>query len=151
MRKKLLIVYHSQSASCENLCRAAWKSASEQDAVSIVVKRAFDANSTDLTTADGLLLLGAENSGYLAGGMKDFLDRVFYPVQGASLKALGLVISAGNDGRNAEREMLRISRGMPLKLIAEPCIIRGEPSESGLARCAELGAILAAGMEMGIF
>ncbi|MGK0169750.1 MAG: NAD(P)H-dependent FMN reductase, partial [Gammaproteobacteria bacterium] len=50
--------------------------------VEVRVRRAFDAGSEDLVWADGLILGAPENFGYMAGAVKDFFDRTFYPMQG---------------------------------------------------------------------
>jgi multimeric flavodoxin WrbA len=149
--KRLLVVYHSQSGATESLVKALFAGATCEADVVVTVKRAVDAGSADLYGCDGLVLAAPENSGYLAGGMKDFLDRSFYPYQGGRLLSAALVISAGNDGRNAERELRRILTGMPVKLVAESLVVRGEPGADDLAACRELGATLAAGLAMGIF
>lgn len=149
--KRLLIVYHSQSGTTESLARALLEGALAEDGVDVVVKRAVDAGSTDLLDCDALLLATPENSGHLAGGMKEFLDRTFYPFQDGRLLSAALVISAGNDGRNADRELRRILAGMPIKLVADSLIVRGLPETGDLAACRELGATLAAGLGLGIF
>ena len=152
MSKNLLIVYHSQSGSSAQLAFAARQGAERERDVQVRVLRAWDAGVTDLFWADALLLGAAENSGSLAGGMKDFLDRTYYPAQPRQLNLpYGLLISAGNDGRNTVAQLQRILRGHPMKQIAEPLIIRGESSEAGLAQCEELGQTLAAGLSLGIF
>ena len=100
----------------------------------------------------GLLLVAAENSGGLAGSAKDFLDRCFYPAQPLQLNLpYGLVISAGNDGRNAQAQLQRILSGIPFKPVAEPLIFRGEPGEDARTQCRELGQGLAEGLAMGIY
>jgi hypothetical protein len=107
---------------------------------------------SELGSCSGLLLVAAENSGTLAGGMKDFLDRCFYPAQPLQLNLpYGLVISAGNDGRGASRQAQRILSGFPMKLVAEPLICRGEVTESMRRDCEELGQGLALGIQMGIY
>jgi multimeric flavodoxin WrbA len=106
----------------------------------------------DLAACSGLLLVAAENSGSLAGGMKDFLDRCFYPAQPMQLnRPYGLIISCGNDGRNASALTQRIMKGFPMKLVAEPLIFRGEPTAAMEAACEDLGRALAAGLGMGIY
>ncbi|MEH6571089.1 MAG: flavodoxin, partial [Halioglobus sp.] len=103
--KTLLIVYHSQSGSSARLAQAAWQGARNEAGVASVVKRAWDAGVMDLAAADGVLLIMAENSGYLSGGMKDFLDRIFYPaIERRLVLPYALLVSAGNDGRAAVRQ-----------------------------------------------
>ncbi len=150
--KSFLIVYHSQSGSSARLARAAWQAAKMEEGVDVTVLRAWDAGTTDLRDADGLLLVAAENSGALSGAMKDFLDRSFYPAIDAGLVLpCGLLFSAGNDGRGASTQAQRILSGIPFTLAAEPVICRGEVSDEHLQQAADLGQGLAAGLVMGIF
>ncbi len=152
MGKSLLIVYHSQSGATARLAGAAAEGAGREAELETLLRRVWDSGSRELLACDGLLLAFAENSGALAGAMKDYLDRVFYPLQGCrQRKPLGIIVSAGNDGRGALAQARRIIRGLPLDEVAEPLICLGEPDAAALERCAELGQTLAAGMGLGIF
>jgi multimeric flavodoxin WrbA len=150
--KTLLIVYHSQSGSSAMLARAAWEGACSEACVEVEVKRVWDAGVLDLAAADGVLLIMAENSGYLSGGMKDFLDRIFYPaIEQGLVLPYALLVSAGNDGRAAVRQAKTILSGIPFAAASEPLILRGEVTGMHLESSKELGQALAAGLEMGIF
>ncbi|MFK7831113.1 MAG: flavodoxin [Congregibacter sp.] len=147
----MLIVYHSQSGASAALAFAAWEGAIQESSLDPPA-RAADTGAPEIMHSDGLLLVCAENSGRLAGGAKDLLDRVFYPLirQRCSLP-YALVISAGNDGRGAVREAQGIFRGIPFVEALEPLIIRGVPTQTSLASARDLGAGFAAGLAMGIF
>jgi hypothetical protein len=96
--------------------------------------------------------------------MKDFFDRTYYPVldriQG---RPYAVLICAGSDGTNAVRQIERIATGWRLRPIADPIIVcthSQTPEEilrlkiiatSDLARCEELGATIAAGLDLGVF
>ena len=150
--KSLLIVYHSQSGACFELARAAAGGAQLEAETELIWRRAWDAGIEDLRACQALLLVAAENSATVAGTVKDFLDRCFYPAQSPPIHlAYGLIISAGNDGRGAEAQLSRILRGIPAKPVAAPVICRGEVSGQHLAECRELGQALAAGLALGIF
>ena len=150
--KTLLIVYHSQSGSSARIAQAAWQGARLEVEVRTVVKRVWDAGTADIETADGVLLVAAENSGSLAGGMKDFLDRTFYPAIARNLvRPYGLLISAGNDGRGAVRQAERILSGYPFPPVAEPLIMKGEVTGVHLQRSRDLGQAFATGLGMGIY
>ncbi len=150
--KSLLIVYHSQSGSCARLAGAAREGARTEPGVEILLKRAWDAGVADLQGVDGLMLVAAENSGALSGGMKDFLDRTFYPaIDRALVLPYALLVSAGNDGRNAARQAGRILSGYPFPAAAETVILRGEVDAAQLQAARELGMAFAAGIAMGIF
>jgi multimeric flavodoxin WrbA len=150
--KKLLIVYHSQSGATARLAGAVRAGALREEGVEVVLRRAWDAGLDDLLDCDALLLGAAENSGTLAGAMKDFLDRTYYPAQPSQLNLpYGLFISAGNDGRGALSQMQRILSGYPMKQVCEPLVCRGEVDSRARARCEELGQTLAAGLAFGIY
>ena len=126
--------------------------AAREAEVAVRLLRAWDAGTADLAAADGVLLVMPENSGALCGSMKDFLDRTFYPAIGRGLvMPYALLISAGNDGRGAQRQAERILSGYPFVAAAEPLILRGEISSAHEAASAELGEAFAAGLVMGIF
>jgi multimeric flavodoxin WrbA len=113
---------------------------------------ALEAGTDDLLWANGLLIGTPEHFGYMAGAVKDFMDRTFYPVEG---KVDGLpyavFVSAGNDGTGAVNAIERIALGYKWKRVAEPLIIRGAPTPEALKECRELGQTMAAGLSAGIF
>lgn len=147
----VLIIYHSQSGTSAQLAAASWRGAIEHDPAA-KIERAADVGARDIFHSKGVLLVCAENSGRLAGGMKDLLDRVFYPLieRNCSLP-YALLISAGNDGRGAVAEAQRILSGIPFTEALEPRIIRALPEEDALEDVKELGAGFATGLQMGIF
>jgi multimeric flavodoxin WrbA len=152
--KHLLIVYHTQTGNTGRLAAAALDGARHELITDVDVRclEAADAGPDDLLWADGLLLGTPENFGYMSGGLKDFLDRTFYPVEGRILSLpYAVFISAGNDGTGALRAIRRIANGYPFKEVQEPVIARGEITADDLARCEELGMALAAGLEAGMF
>ena len=111
-----------------------------------------DTGLLNLRWAQALLLGTPEKFGYMAGALKDFFDRTFYPTEGevAGLP-YALFVSAGNDGTGAVASVERIVNGYRWQRIAEPVIVVGEPDERALDRCRELGQTLAAGLAMGIY
>ncbi len=149
---RILVVYHTQTGNTGKMAEAVARGAAAVENTEVVLKRAFDAGVADLVACDGLAIGTPENFGYMSGGMKDFFDRTFYPSQGKVFKKPFVVfISAGNDGTGALNSIERIARGYPLKRVAEPVIARGTVREEDLARCDELGKLLAAGVEGKIF
>lgn len=150
--KSLLIVYHSQSGTSARIAMAAWRGARLETEISVRVARAWDAGTADLQRADGVLLAMAENSGALCGAMKDFLDRTFYPaIAHGAVLPYALLISAGNDGRGAQRQAQRILSGYPFPCAAEPVILRGPWSNAHQRTSADMGQAFAAGLSMGIY
>jgi hypothetical protein len=118
----------------------------------VTVLRCADAGAQELAGSDALLLVCAENAGRLSGGAKEFLDRIFYPVHHRGLVLpYALLVTAGNDGRNAVADVQRMLRGIPFKPATDPLILRGAISPQQCERAGELGEALATGLAMGIF
>ena len=153
MKKRLLLVFHSQSGRTAQLTAAVASGASAlSDEVELRICRAPSAGLDELLWAEGLLLGTPENFGHLSGLMKDFLDRTYYPAEG---KTIGLpwamFVSAGNDGSGAVTALERIALGYQWKKAAAPVIVKGEPDAAALSRCSDLGQTLAAGLALGLF
>lgn len=152
--KHLLIVFHSQSGHTEQLIDAANKGACSEDIERVEVRKlsAKDANADDLLWADGLIIGTAENFGYMSGGMKDFLDRTFYEVEG-KIQSLpyALIVSADNDGSGAVSSIQRIAKGYPFIAMQDPLIVVGEIDDKALTLAHDLGMLLAVGLEAGVF
>ena len=150
--KHLLIVFHSQSGNTEKMAKAIVRGANaeEIDAVEVRMLQAFEAGVEDLLWADALILGTPENFGYMSGGMKDFLDRTFYPCEG-KLEGMpySIFVSAGNDGTGAVAAIERIANGYAFRKIQEPVIARGELTAEHLQSCEALGMTIAAGLEIG--
>lgn len=154
MTKHLLIVFHSQSGSTSRMAEAVVAGARHEDVdgVEVRVRDALDASADDLLWADGLILGTPENFGYMSGGLKLFLDRVYYPcLDKVQALPYALFVRAGNDGTGAVTSVARIVSGLGLKQVHEPVMMVGDFDEAILADCEELGLTLAAGLEAGIF
>jgi NAD(P)H-dependent FMN reductase len=151
--KHLLIVFHSQSGRAESLALAVYKGALRERDVKVRLRRAMDAQSADILWADALLMVSPENFGAAAGGIKDFLDRVYYPMERTGKQGLpyALIISAGNDGTGCERQLERILKGMAAKKIQDSCIIHGQPLALDLNNAGDTGEAIATGLVLGIF
>ena len=153
-KQRLLIVYHSQSGSTEQMAEAVIAGARHPDVdnVDVRVRQALDASSEDLLWCDGFILGTPENFGYMSGAMKLFLDRSYYPCEGkVAGKPFALFIRAGNDGTGALTCMRRILTGLAVREVQEPVMIVGEFDAARLGELEELGLTLAAGLEAAVF
>lgn len=159
--KTLLVIWHSLTGGSAQMARAAAGAATEAETL---MKRAAEAGPDDLLAADGYLFACPENLASMAGVMKDFFDRTYYPVLGRiEGRPYAAMICAGSDGEGAARQIARIATGWRLKAVAEPLIVCTHAqtpeailapktiAEADLTRCRELGATLAAGLALGIF
>jgi multimeric flavodoxin WrbA len=122
------------------------------DETELRILPALEATIDHLLWCEGLLIGTPEHFGYMSGAVKDFFDRTFYPAEGRTEGLpYGLFVSAGSDGTGTLRAVDRIVTGYRWKAIAEPVLVVGAPGEEHLARCRELGATMAAGLEAGLF
>jgi NAD(P)H-dependent FMN reductase len=163
MTKTLLVVWHSNTGGTRAMAQASADAAAGQ-AVGVRLLHAGQAGPEDVLGADGYVFATPETLAAIAGPMKDFFDRCYYPVLGRiEGRPYAVMVCAGSDGSNAARQVARIATGWRLRAVAEPLVVctRAQTPEvilapkvigvTDLARCAELGATLAAGMEIGAF
>jgi len=160
----LLIVYFSRTGGAEQMARAAFEAAQSEEGTETVLKRAEEAGPEDLLKADGYIFCAPENLAAIAGLMKDFFDRSYYPVLGKiEGRPYAQMVCAGSDGENALKQTARIAQGWRLKVAQEPFIIcthaqtteqilaQKTISEADLNKCRDLGEAMATGLAMGVF
>lgn len=162
--KKLLIIYHSFTGGTQQMARAAFNAGQVEDGVEVILKRAEDSTPDDMLAADGYIFATPENLAAIAGVMKAFFDRCYYPVLGKiEGRPYAAMICAGSDGENARIQLERIATGWRLKKVIDtPIICTHAQSEEAilaekvigaadLEKCAGIGATLAAGLAIGVF
>ena len=158
----LLIVYHSKTGGSRQMAEAAADAA--QAELPIALKTAPETEPADMFEADGYIFCAPENLAAIAGVMKEFFDRCYYPVLGKiEGRPYAQMICAGSDGENAARQTARIAKGWRLREVQPPLIVCTHAQtpeailaektipEDQLAKCRDLGAAMGAGISMGVF
>ncbi|MEP0642700.1 NAD(P)H-dependent oxidoreductase [Parasphingorhabdus sp.] len=164
MMKTLLIIYYSYTGGTAQMIAAAAKAEQVEEGTKVQVIRAEDCEPADMMSADGYIFATPENLAAIAGVMKAFFDRCYYPLLGKiEGRPYAAMICAGSDGENAKRQLERIATGWRLKRVIDTLIISTNAqteeailapktiSETDRARCAVTGATLSAGLAMGVF
>jgi len=162
--KTLLIVWHSLTGGSRQMAEAAADGAHREPSVRLQMQPATQAGPEALLAADGYLFVTPENLATMAGLMKDFFDRCYYPVLGRiEGRPYATLICAGSDGQGAARQIERICTGWRLTAVAPALIVctHAQTPEAILApktigpedlgRCSDLGEALASGMALGVY
>ena len=150
----LLVVAHAPSDNTRVLRDAVVRGASHPDigAVTLRIKAPMEAGPDDVMWAQGLILGTTENFGSMAGLMKDFFERIYYPcLERTQGLPYALYIRAGNDGIGTRKAVERIVTGLHWQAVQAPLLLAGEFNSGFEARCEELGQTMAAGLDAGIF
>ncbi len=151
-KKNILVIYHSQGGTMEQMAQRFAKGASKETSVTVTLKKAGDADLDDLLNCNAIAIGSPEYFGTMAGMIKDFFDRTFVAAQE---KTHGLpfvlFVCAGNDGRGAIAQIERIAAGYKWEKVQEHIRINGTPTEQNLIQLEELGQTLSAGLDFGIF
>ncbi|MDN3565150.1 NAD(P)H-dependent oxidoreductase [Paeniroseomonas aquatica] len=162
--RTLLIVVHSLTGGTRQMAEAAARGAATEAGVRTRLLSAVDTHPADVLAADGYIFATPENLAAIAGLMKDFFDRCYYPaLDQLNGRPYATLVCAGTDGTNAARQIARIATGWRLRPVADPLIIltgaqtaeaiqapKTIPPEA-LSRCEDSGAALATGLALGIF
>ena len=161
--KTLLIVYHSMTGGTLQMAQAAMEGTVAEPGLTTRLLHAPDVSPDDILSADGYIFATPENLGSMSGLLKDFFDRTYYAaLDRVNGRPYATLICAGSDGSGAARQIARIATGWRLKPVAEPLIVCTHAqtpdailrpkliAPADLARCAELGALLATGLALGV-
>ncbi len=152
--RRLLIVAHAPSANTRRMRDAVVAGAGAEgiEAVEVVALSPFETGAEDVRAAQAVILGTPENLGYMSGALKDFFDRIYYPcLERTEGLAYALYIRAGHDGTGTRRAVESITAGLRWRAVREPLICRGPWHEAFLDECRDLGMLIAAGLDAGIF
>src|SRR4051812_36633622 len=123
--KTLLIVYHSLTGGTRQMAEALARGAETEPDVRVRLLTAAQADAADLLAADGYVFAAPEMLAAVAGLMKAFFDRTYYPVlERLNGRPYAILICAGSDGWSAARQIARIATGWRLKAVADPLVVR---------------------------
>ncbi|MFH0789465.1 MAG: NAD(P)H-dependent oxidoreductase [Pseudomonadota bacterium] len=150
----ILVVYHSQSGNTQKMAQAVARGAGEVEGVRVVLKKAFDTTEEDLIACNGLVIGSPEYFGTMSGAVKDLFDRTYERLRGHKRifrKPYAVFVSAGNDGQGACSSIEKICLGYQFKKVQATIISKGALTETVLSQCEELGRIMAAGCEAGVY
>ncbi len=153
-KRRLLIVAHAPSPNTQTLLDAVVGGArsDENQNVEVVALSPFDAGPEEVLTAGAIILGTTENLGYMSGALKDFFDRSYYScLEKTHGLPYCLYVRAGQDGTGTRRGVETIVTGLRWRAVQEALICRGEWREAFVDQCRELGAAMAAGLDVGIF
>ncbi len=151
---RLLVVFHSRSGGTQAMTDAVVAGANDDaiEGVDVRVQRAFDTTVDDVRACNAIVLGTPENFGYMSGAIKDFFERVYYPLLDETPGLpYALFVKASTDGEGAVRSVERIVAGLRWKQVVPPVVVVGELGPEDLERCRELGATVAAGLDAGMF
>ncbi len=152
--KRLLVIAHAPSVNTRSLLDAVLLGAGspEFSGVDVVHIPPLEAEPDDVLAAHALILGTTENLGYMSGALKDFFDRIYYPcLEETQGLPYALYIRAGQDGTGTRRAVESITTGLRWRPVQEPLTLRGKFQEGFIDQCNELGMIMAAGIEAGVF
>lgn len=136
---RVLIVYHSQSGNTEAMARAVYEG-SISAGVSAVLKKAGDTVADDILQADTIVIGTPNCFDYMAGMVKDLLDRVWYTIRGkVAGKSYALFTTAGAANNHALTRIDGLFRYLGMRKVSEDIVARGKPTPETLAECRQMG------------
>jgi flavorubredoxin len=143
----VLVVFHSQSGNTKAAAEAVAQGAKAVKGTTVTLKEALKATKDDLLACGALAVGTPDYFSYMAGGLKDFFDRTYYPTQGSVTdKPCGIFVTHGGGGKAVD-SVKSICRAFKFKVLGEPVTVKNAPDEKARAKLAELGKALAEAAE----
>lgn len=140
---KVLVVFHSQSGNTRAAAEVVAQGAKGVPETDVVVKEALQADKADLLSCDALAVGTPDYFSYMAGGLKDFFDRTFYPTQGSVTdKPCAIFVTHGGGGKAVD-SVKGICGTFKFKIMGEPVVVKNAPDAEAETKLAELGKLLA--------
>jgi flavorubredoxin len=139
---KVLVVYCSMSGNTMAAAKAIAEGAKSAGA-QVVVKTGFEAQPQDLLDCSAVALGSYDAFSYMGGGLKDFLDRAFYPTQNqVTDKPYAAFLTHGGGGK-AIASIESVAKSFKLKKVAESVLVKGKTEGKAVADLKALGVKLA--------
>ncbi len=150
----MLVVCTSRTGSNAQLVDALVDGATSDgvEGVDVRVGAPQDVGPNDVFASDLVVLAAPPRLGMIAGLMKDFLERIYYPCVDAQVRRpCALVFKGDTDATGALSDTNKILTGLKWTQVQPPLIVIGAIGEDDLAAARELGATLAGGLKFGLW
>jgi multimeric flavodoxin WrbA len=119
------------------------------EGVDLGVRPALHTTAVDVLEADGYLLGTPANLGYMSGALKHFFDTIYYPcLEAAARRPYGFYVHGNNDTTGAVAAIEKVVTGLRWRAVQAPVSIVGEPKQTDIDACRELGAAVAAHLSL---
>lgn len=144
---RLLVVHHTPSPALHTMLEAVRAGAGDPqiEGVEVVVRAALSATVDDVLHADGYVVGGPVNLGYLSGAVKHFFDTVYYPcLEDTVGRPFGAYLHGNDDLAGARTALAKITTGLRWEQAAALVEVTGAVGSSERDACWELGAVVAA-------
>ena len=141
--KEVLIVYHSQGGNTKAAAEKVAEGVSIVDGVDPVVKAASEAGAADLVGCQAICVGTPDYFSYMAGMLKDFFDRTYYPTQGqVDGKPCGIFVTHGGGGK-AAASVESICRSFKFTQIGKTVLVKDRPDKPARDALRNLGIAVA--------
>ena len=140
---KVLIVYHSMSGNTRAAAEAVAEGVKGVAGAEALVVEAAQAGIRELLDCTTLAVGTPDYFSYMAGGLKDFFDRTFYPTQGKITdKPVGIFVTHGGGGKAVE-SVKSLCRSFKLRLACAPVLVKDSPAGDARNPLVAMGELLA--------
>ncbi len=150
----LLIVCNTPSANTSRLAKAVQKGANNPQVTDVNVRLLdpLKANAEDVQWADGIIIGSTESFGAMSGLIKDFFERIYYPcLESKQGLPVLIYVKAELDGTGTKVGIEKIISGLRWKPIQDTTVLHGPFQEAFVDECEQMGLLMAAGLEAGIY
>lgn len=143
---RILVVYCSMSGNTRDAAEAVAAGARSAGA-EVVVKDGLEAQPQDLLDCQAVALGSYDAFSYMGGGLKDFLDRTFYPTQDHVTNKPYVAFLTHGGGGKAISSIVSVAQSFKFRSVADPVLVKGRPDGPAVAALQALGTRLAAAAE----
>jgi len=141
--KKILIIYHSQSGNTEAAALAVAEGVNSVKNAQAILKKASDTSPEDFISCAAVCFGSPDYFGYMAGMLKDFFDRTYYPTRRkVNDKPCGIFVTHGGEGR-ASKSIEQTCRSFCLMQVGKTVLVRAKPDKAAYSQLHKLGIALA--------
>ncbi|MBA7483819.1 NAD(P)H dehydrogenase (quinone) [subsurface metagenome] len=141
--QKVLVVFHSIGGNTKAAAEAVAAGARGVKGTEVVTREGLKATTDDLLSCDALVVGTPDYFSYMAGGLKDFFDRTFYPTEGSVTdKPCGIFVTHGGGGKAVE-SVQSICKTFKFKIVGKPVLVKNAPDAEARNKLEELGRLLA--------
>ncbi|MGA1823164.1 MAG: flavodoxin domain-containing protein [bacterium] len=143
MAKKVLIVYNSLSGNTKAVAEAIAEGAKEVNGATVILKNCYDTTADDIMNCDAVALGSYDAFSYMGGGLKDFFDRVYYPIKGQITNKPYVAFLTHGGGGKAIDSIIALGNKLGFTEAAQAIVVKGKPDREKIKELRKTGSLLA--------